>query len=302
MACRSTSSITPLSVMTDWPMPTAVVAHDAGAANLIIAWIKAWGWPVRACVHGPARKLWTQAFPALTVWETPAQAMEGCAGLVTGTGWASDLEHQARQLGRAQGLQVAAVIDHWVNYAVRFERGGQAVWPDEIWVADHWAVEIARQTLPPLPIRQFQNLYLQAQVSHVRPPPGDGTLLYVLEPVRDDWGRGTAGEFQALDYLLEHRRMLTPGPVCRIVLRPHPSDPAGKYDRYVEAQAGLSLDRSADMAEALSQSDLVAGVESFALTLALAAGRTVYSSLPPWAPALRLPQEGIRQIRRLCPT
>jgi hypothetical protein len=56
------------------------------------------------------------------------------------------------------------------------------------------------------------------------------------------------------------------------------------------------------MAAAISQADIVAGVESFALTLALAAGRTVYSSLPPWAPALRLPQEGIRQIRRLYPT
>jgi hypothetical protein len=288
--------------MTDWPMPTAVVAHDAGATNLIIAWVKSWGWSVRACVHGPARKLWEEAFPDVPIWDTPAGAMAGCASLVTGTGWASNLEHEARRIGRVQGLHVAAVLDHWVNYAMRFERGGQTAWPDEVWVADHWAAERARQALPPLPIRQFHNLYLQAQVAQVTPPPGDGTLLYVLEPVRDDWGRDTAGEFQALDYLLEHCDMLMPGPVRRILLRPHPSDPAGKYDRYVDTHPKLALDRYTDMAAALSQADMVAGVESFALTLALAAGRAVYSSLPPWAPALRLPQEGIRQIRRLCPT
>jgi hypothetical protein len=288
--------------MTDSPMPTAVVAHDAGAANLIIAWLKAWGWPVRACVQGPARKLWERAFPGEAIWDTPAQAMAGCASLVTGTGWASTLEHDARCEGRSLGLRVAAVIDHWVNYAPRFERGGETVWPDELWVADAWAVEIVRQTLPPLPVRQFENLYLQAQVAQVAPPPGDGTLLYVLEPVRNDWGRGTEGEFQALEYLLAHRDALAPGPVRRILLRPHPSDPVGKYARYLDAHLDIALVCSADMAAALSQADVVAGVESFALTLALASGRAVYSSLPPWAPALRLPQEGIRQIRRLSPT
>lgn len=228
--------------------------------------------------------------------------MDGCTSLLTGTGWASNLEHDARREGRACGLHVAAVIDHWVNYPPRFERSGEIVWPDELWVADLWAEEIARRTLPPLPIRRLENLYLQSQVAKVSTPPGDGTLLYVLEPVRTDWGYGIEGEFQALDYLLAHRDVLVPGPVRRILLRPHPSDPVGKYTRYLDSNAGIELDRSADIAMALSQADVVAGVESFALTIALAAGRAVYSSLPPWAPALRLPQKGILQIRRLSPT
>ncbi len=288
--------------MTDWPLPTAVVAHDAGAANLIIAWIKAWQWSVRPCVQGPALKLWEQAFPGQAIFDSPEAAMQGCVSLLTGTGWASALEHDARRNGLSRGLRVAAVLDHWVNYAPRFERAGEIVWPDEFWVADAWAAEVVRQELPPLPIRRLKNCYLQAQVDQVAPPPGDGTLLYMLEPVRNDWGRSTAGEFQALDYLLENRDALAPGPVRRILLRPHPSDPIGKYLSYLDAHPDISLDRSVDMAAALSKADMVAGVESFALTLALAAGRTVYSSLPPWAPALRLPQEGIRQIRRLSPT
>ena len=288
--------------MTDWPMPTAVVAHDAGAANLIIAWIKAWDWPVRPCVQGPALKLWAQAFPGQTIWATPDAAMEGCVSLLTGTGWASTLEHDARRKGLSRGLRVAAVLDHWVNYAPRFERAGEIVWPDELWVADAWAAEIVRQELPPLPIRQLKNCYLQAQLDQVAPPPGDGTLLYVLEPVRDDWGRGVEGEFQALDYFLARCAALEFAPIRRVLLRPHPSDPANKYARYLDAGSHIELDHSVDMAAALSQADMVAGVESFALTLALAAGRSVYSSLPPWAPALRLPQEGIRQIRLLSPT
>lgn len=288
--------------MTDWPMPTAVVAHDAGAANLLIAWLKAWGWPVRACVDGPARKLWEQAFPVQPTCPAIEDALHGCASVVTGTGWASRLEHDARRIGRSRGLRVAAVVDHWVNYPPRFEREGETVWPDELWVADAWAEAIARQALPPMPIRQLENLYLQAQVAQVSPPPGDGTMLYVLEPVRNEWGRGAPGEFQALDYTLQQLQALGALPVRRIVLRPHPSDPADKYLPYLDADPRIEMDRSADMAEAISRADVVVGVESFALTVALATGRAVYSSLPPWAPALRLPQEGIRQIRRLCPT
>jgi hypothetical protein len=283
-------------------MPTAVVAHDAGATNLIIAWLKAWGWPVRACVQGPAQKLWELAFPGQAIWPTPAEAMVGCSSLLTGTGWESPLEHEARRDGLANGLRVAAVVDHWVNYTPRFERAGSIVLPDELWVADQWAAKIAIQVLPSIPVRQLENLYLQEQVAQVALPPGNGTLLYVLEPIRNDWGRGVQGEFQALDYCLAHLHDLVPNPIRRVLLRPHPSDPSGKYDRYIDAGWNIEVDHSKDMATALSQADVVAGVESFALTLALAAGRTVYSSLPPWAPALRLPQEGIRQIRQHCPT
>jgi hypothetical protein len=228
--------------------------------------------------------------------------MEGCVSLLTGTGWASILEHDARRDGLSRGLRVAAVLDHWVNYAPRFERAGETVWPDEVWVADASAAEIVRQELPHLPIRHLKNCYLQAQVDQVAPPPGDGTLLYVLEPVRNDWGLGVEGEFQALEYFLARCNVLESGPISRVLLRPHPSDPEGKYALYLDAGSHIELDRSLDMAAALSQADVVVGVESFALTLALAAGRTVYSSLPPWAPKLRLPQEGIRQIRRLSPT
>jgi hypothetical protein len=285
--------------MTDWPMPAAVVAHDAGAANLIIAWIKAWGWPVRACVRGPALKLWVQAFPNKPIWNTPEEAMDGCVSLLTGTGWASNLEHDARREGVGRGLRVAAVVDHWVNYPQRFERDGETVMPHELWVADAWAENIAREVLPLLPVRQFENLYLKTQVAQVGPPPGDGTLLYLLEPVRQDWGRGVAGEFQALDFLLENIHLLQPIPIRRIRLRPHPSDWASKYDKYFDSDFPIELDTSPDMAAALGQADVVAGVESFALTLALSAGRAVYSSLPPWAPAFRLPHKEICQIRNI---
>lgn len=285
--------------MHDLSCPIAVVAHDAGATNLILGWLKAWGGPVRAHVQGPAAKFWSDAFPAVPLCASIEEALDGSASLISGTGWGSTLEHDARVRARSLGVHSVAVLDHWVNYASRFERGGQVQWPDEVWVTDEWARRIAQDVLPGIPVRQFRNLYVEAQVARVRPAPGKGTLLYVLEPVRDSWGREMAGEFQALDYTLARLDAFCRGGVSSILLRPHPSEAPAKYASYLSRDARIAVDDSADMAQALSIADVVVGVESFALVLALAAGRPVFSSLPPWAPALRLPQQGIRQIRHL---
>lgn len=282
--------------------PIAVVAHDAGAANLLLAWLKVWGGPVRAYMAGPAAKLWVEAFPDRPMCVSLDDALDGASCLVTGTGWGSRLEHDARVRACTMSVHSVAVLDHWVNYPQRFERDGQVQWPDEVWVADVWARQLAHEVLPGISVQQFENLYLKNQVAKVRPASGQGTVLYVLEPVRQFWGRDVEGEFQALDFALAHLELFCPCGTRQILLRPHPSEPPGKYSTYLMRDPRIRLDTSADMAQALSVANIVVGVESFALTLALAAGRPVYSSLPPWAPALRLPQEGIQQIRYLSST
>lgn len=94
----------------------------------------------------------------------------------------------------------------------------------------------------------------------------DGDVLYVLEPMRNDWGRCTPGEFQAPDYLVAQR-----------------------------AAAGYGLDHDATLAAAMGPSAWVVGCESYALVAALAAGRQVCSSR---APACRLPHACIRHLSR----
>ena len=148
-------------------------------------------------------------------------------------------------------------------------------------------------------MRQLDNLYFAEQVAAIAPPPKNGTVLVVLEPVRNTWGRSTAGEFQALEYFFENLDLLWPAGVSKVLLRPHPSESFDMYNNWLARCPLAQLDTSSSLSAAVSRSDVVVGVESFALTIALAAGRPVYSSLPPWGPPLRLPHIGIRQIRNL---
>lgn len=284
--------------------PVAVVCHDAGAANIVIAALKATGredW--RACMGGPAVNIWQSAFPGIPVYATPAQALEGAEFLVSGTGWASSLEHNARCIAHDRAIRNVAVLDHWVNYAERFVRQGKTVLPDEFWVTDAEAEDLAKKCFPGATVVRVANYYVGTQLGKIRSvaKPSIPELLYVLEPMRGDWGRGVQGEFQALDYFVCKLAMLNLPRDLVIRLRPHPSDPPGKYDAWIAGQQGLRLqtDMDQEIYHSLGRATWVAGCESFAMALALQAGRSVICTLPPWAPACCLPQKDIIHLAGL---
>jgi hypothetical protein len=296
------------SVLPELAMPLAVAAHDAGAANLIIGWLRERReLEVRPCLAGPAVDLWAEAFGDPQI-QPPAEALRGAAALLSGTSYASELEHQARALARAQGIHSIGVIDHWVNYPDRFLYAGSLLLPDEIWVADEDALAIATACFPEIAVRQQPNLYLDGLVSQVwvsdcRPSPSTTRrVLYVLEPIRHAWTQGgTAGEFQALDYFIQCGRQLGLDETTEIRLRPHPSDPPRKYDLWIASHDAwnLRIDSTVSLAQSIAWADTVVGCETYALVVGLATSRMVVSTLPPHAPRCRLPMKGIVHLRDL---
>lgn len=296
------------SVPPELASPLAVAAHDAGAANLIIGWLRGRrDIDVRPCLAGPAVDLWTAAFGKPQILP-PTEALLGAAALLSGTSYASDLEHQARALAKERGIHSIGGIDHWVNYPDRFLRAGNRVLPDEIWVADEDALTIAAACFPGITVRQQPNLYLAELVAQVRAadceprPDAARRVLYALEPIRHAWAAvGAAGEFQALDYFVQCGRQLGLDGTAEIRLRPHPSDPPGKYDAWLARHGdwNLRIDPSASLAQSIAWADTVVGCETYAMAVALAAGRRVISTLPPHAPLCRLPMKGIIHLRDL---
>ena len=54
-----------------------------------------------------------------------ASALDGAASLLSGSGWSSDFEHRSRLEAKRRRIPVLAVLDHWVNYRMRFTRDGE---------------------------------------------------------------------------------------------------------------------------------------------------------------------------------
>lgn len=283
--------------------PTAVVCHDAGAANIIQAWMVEWpehAW--RPVMVGPAARSWMYLNSSIATFQDLESALNGAGTLISGTGWASDIEHQARKLAREKGVHNIAVLDHWVNYADRFVRYGEVVLPDELFVTDEYARREAERCFPGLAVSVHENLYLTVQLRELSQLTKNAQeVLYLLEPIRAQWPRNVAGEFEALDYFIMHWDKLSIPGDATLRLRPHPSDPLGKYAEWIAAHGDLKvvLDGSPSLAHALARARWVAGCETNAMTIALAAGRTVISTLPPWAPSCRLPHEGIVRLSEM---
>lgn len=275
--------------------------HDAGGTNQVLALMRGGDLSVAsAYVEGPALNLWRQMFPRKALCCSLEEAINQAKCVVTSTGWGGDLEHRARQFAKRRGIFSISVMDHWSNYAARFERNGEIVLPDELWVVDEYALQLARRTFPDLPVVLKPDHYAEQQLSKVLPLTADqpNELLYLLEPARSNWERGEAGELQALRYFLDRFSELNLPKNTKICLRPHPSDPAGKYDEFVSAdgQWSVFIDKG-DLSAALSRAKWVAGCQTYALTLALKAGRAVFGTLPPWAPDCVLPHQGIIHLK-----
>jgi hypothetical protein len=286
----------------DLEPPIAVVCHDAGAANIILSWLEKHPAETLAVMRGPAERLWRQRFPTAPLCDSLGSAVARAQSLLSGTGWASDLEHMARLLAAQAGLRSVAVIDHWVNYPERFERSGRQVLPDEIWVTDNEAERIASAIFS-VPVQVKPNTYLLEQVARAGAPPDVGDILFVAEPIRDDWGRGVPGEFQALDFFLSNRSALGVDDDVPIRLRPHPSEVGDKYLDWIARQGhrNISLDVQPNLADAMRDATWVVGCQSFALIVAIEAHRRAVSVLPPWAPRCALPHRGLLHLRKLAP-
>lgn len=285
--------------------PLAVVAHDAGAANLILGWIKPFVGKeeIRFSLSGPALKIFSENIPPV-VQHSVEEALKGARMLLSGTSSIQTvLEHTARKHAHASHIPSIGVLDHWVNYKERFVRSNECILPDALWVSDTYALTLAEREFPGTPVFCHPNYFLDAAVAEVQrftqDPHSTLRILYILEPISLSWGTSEkAPEFQALDYFMDSLAALS-STEFEIRLRPHPSESPQKYSEWIKKQhlVSISLD-AGTLPHAIGWSDWVMGCESYALFVALKAGKRVISTLPPWAPPCRLPIQ-IEHLRDL---
>ncbi len=287
----------------------AIVANDAGAAVHIFAWLQTGLLSInqcRFCLEGPAAKLFQDKQPNIKLFSLD-DVLIGAETLLTGTGWSSSLEHNARILAKNKSIKSIAVIDNWVNYKERFIRDNLLILPEVIWVFDEYAYKEAKRCFPDIKIVKQRNDYIKAQVKEVSSckiskQKGATNILYVLEPIRDTWpGIEVAGEFQALDFFMSQLPNLNLGDNLSIILKPHPSEPKNKYDNWVRSKnlSNIHIEKVQGLTSLLAWSDIVVGCETYAMIVALAAHKRVLSSLPRNAHNCRLPFNEIERLNQM---
>ena len=287
--------------------PLAVVCHDAGAANLIVEWLKDYTGDLRVCMEGPAKIIWEKHFPSGKLISIN-RVIKDSKTLLSGTGW-GDLEHSARIQAKKRSIKNIAVIDHWTNYRERFIRDGNEELPDVIIVSGNYAYRLAKNFPPSTLVIELPNNYLQVEAKlasserlrKCRVPIEN--ILIIAEPLRQKKkGKDTYLEFEAIEFLLNNLNKINiSSRAVNILLRLHPSEPLVKYDnilkKYKDSVSKFHLSKNTHLYQDIAWADLVVGMNSFALVVALTANVPTMSILPPLSIDCILPYKEIMHLK-----
>lgn len=292
----------------------AIVSHDAGGAEILANYVHQSKIACRFVLEGPAVVVFQRRLGAIEIISLD-EGVSVCDEVLCGTSWQSDLEWRAIEQCRQLGKNAIAFLDHWVNYQERFIRKGIQHLPDEIWVGDKDAENLARKHFPHKPIRLVPNPYfidMQLQIAELggrkSSLSGEKAVLLVSENISDHarlrygderyWGYT---EFDAIRYFLENMNLLGEK-IKTVVIRPHPSDPARKYDGIVNEYADIvRLSDGRPLINEIVDADIVVGCQSMAMVIGLLAHKKVVSCIPPSGPCCALPQKQIIHFRELVP-
>lgn len=293
-------------------MKPCVVSHDAGGAEILAAWVAREQPDCTLVLEGPALRVFERRLGRLRL-SSLDEALAASDWCLCGTGWQSDLEWRAIGAARRLGKRCVAFLDYWANYEQRFVRNGVRLLPDELWAGDEEAVALARAVFPGTPVRLVPNPYFAEALADIarhagNPAPARAGLeaLFVCENISGHaqlrygdarhWGYT---ELDAIDFFLGRLQSLGT-PVARVVIRPHPSDPPGKYAALAARDARIAPSDGRPLLEEIAQADLVVGCEGTALVLAHAAGKRVISAIPPGGRAQFIDRRtGIQMLRNL---
>lgn len=265
-------------------MRFAVVSHDAGAANQIVAMLQAHSFfSVTGVFKGPAQEIFATGFPGNVMPVTLSETIDRFDVLLCGSSGRATLERDAIRFATANSVSSVALVDATSNVSTRFSRGsGLFDWPSEIWSPYPEVYQYAQEAGYASSFSAIENFYLVREVEETRTRILDAKRRINQRPIRALF----LGEFfppeqgdivlWALDSFLESDYGLS---AKQVVFRPHPGGPKSQ-PLAASQRSGVVVSACPSLAEDLANSDLVVGCNSFAMLVALGAGIPTLSVLP----------------------
>ena len=283
-----------------------IVFSEAGGSNLILGWIlENKNLKFQYCLTGAAIKIFEKHignFVNLNIDEV----INKSDVMIIGRNIYGDLEHKARSKAKEKEILQVCVLDHWVNFEGCFTRNGETILPNFIWVFDKYAEKKAINIFKETPVIKQTNYYLQnilkriEKLSSTMIKTKDNNVLYLLEPIRKNFNEiETNHEFKVLDYFFDNLWKLKLKNI-KIRLRPHPSDPKNKYEKWLEnnnRDYDISISKYQSIESDIAWSDTVVGYETYALVIGKAASKRCITSIPNGEPNCRLMIKDIEYLR-----
>jgi len=289
----------------------AVVCHDAGASEILVAFIKE---------HLEQAK-WTIYAPQGSPFETIAQRegldtqnsldFYGFDALFFGTGWQEKIEREFVKEAKLSGIPSFAFLDHWSSYRERFDYPNES-WrrnlPNYVVVSDDKAEQLAKQ-FALAEVLLIDNFYLQnqiEQISHEEVSLSEN-LLFLSEPTQEValstyadenyWG---FTQYSALEEILQNfEKFESTG----LHIRLHPSQEKHHYTKVLKKfphiKSQIYPASFYPLEKDLLRSKMIIGFDTMALYTAALIHKPVLSFLPSNKREFVLPLPPSHQLRTL---
>lgn len=260
-----------------------VIAHDAGGAEIIAAYISVHPEKNFTCfAGGPALNIFRRERIACRVLGNTQHTIKrvikthaDASMVLLGTGWMTRIEAWSLEAAKKEGMKTICYLESWVNYRERFgypKKGWKKDLPDEIWVGDKYAQVIAEKYFSThvkvrlVPNQYFKNLQSRAKVLRREFSHPEG-VLFLSDAV--------PGVEQTLETLLIQLCKMKYPETVRIAL--HPADHRDRYGVLIEQyRERLHLVRSqkVDLVRNLLSARVVIGAETVALVVSVLLRKT----------------------------
>ncbi len=260
----------------------AVVCRDAGGANILANYIKKFDANFKFVLSGPAIQIFKNFFPDISIYDHKT-AINNSEKVICSSGF-SEWEKKGLYLARELKKFSIVSLDHWSNYKQRFVFKNRLILPHEIWVYDKTAKKLIKKIFPEVLVKLKTNTYLINQINEIKfkstrlniKDDNDKQILYLLQPI--DKGK----EFLYLDLFIKRYYSKYKNNFNKILIKPHPSEHKKKYLNWVKKNFSLpiKLDNKITLIDAIVSSDLIVGIDTYAMYVAKMAGKSVYQFLP----------------------
>lgn len=264
-------------------------AHDPGGANAISPLVE----PLKE-----NNELFIFAKgPALTKLPNSIEYNDNLAKIkpdliITGTSANDFTEKHLWQEAKKLNIKSLAILDHWVNYGIRFSKYGLAdidkfdkiceFLPDYIIVMDEFAKsEMVKDGVPENIILPFGNPHFKdileksKNIKNIRnqfATPDEILITFASEPYIEDYGHGE--EKTVLKDLIS----ITKDKNAKIVVKLHPKEDFSKYKEFESEK--IILNKDTTPAEIIKASDIIISMTSMFLIEAMILGKKCISYQP----------------------
>lgn len=258
-----------------------VVCNDAGASEIIseIAIILQSNLEILYHLSGPAEDIFRRK--GLFEKSIPLKSLiQKADTIVTGTGWQTSLERDARETARKLSKKCFAVLDHWQEYRSRFRKpNGEFTFPDAILVTDTLALTLASAQVPEVPIQLIRDFHIDRLIKKLN----DTTLMkhHDLLPIlylSDGQPYSVESKFSQINQIAKLSKFknlvanFSEAPLTQISIRPHPADIS--WNSPPPEIHGISIRiANGTLLETIAKSSLVIGTDSMALYIAMRLGK-----------------------------